>query len=590
MPNNTGFLTLSDVVDPYAAVKGQQQTMQLGASLANVEQDRRALDIREQHNRATETKAVYDIGQNEAYKKEIGEAMAGPPEKRASAVLTTEMKYHPDKAIKMWMDDQLVQGVAQESGLTPAFVELAMKDDRGREILYDNVGARYEKRAESFKKLSEQFAPVAGIASEYQAGKKRIQTMIDESGLAALDQVIEATKPEEKLGLVDMEKEKAHADAVRRRDTIRTQINQQAQKMIGAFTTKLSKATSQARTALSVTEEAALQGVPVDPEILKAQTDAVHNLEQFAASAMDHIRTGSPAKHEEAMSYATAAENVFARVNTTATELFAQRREQRLAQVQQKADEAKYKGLSTDETSYAKAHNLNPLVPDQMTKIREGAAAETANRKASPMELQTAEVQNEAARLGITDDKGLQKLNRDLAAKTGRPLAKLDDIKAAQKDPNRPIVEVNLEKLTPEQAGRVSSLITAHRDIRHVTDRLINSETGAVDRKLLFSTNIFPGGFPFSEGKDINGMIYNAIEAKLRLDTGAAANKDEVKRIAKNFIPSLTDDDATIKSKLNRFERYTGDTLDLVDPKQTLRGRIGKTAPAAGEWKIEKVP
>lgn len=236
--------------------------------------------------------------------------------------------------------------------------------------------------------------------------------------------------------------------------------------------------------------------------------------------------------------------------------------------------DAKVKEIAIRVTEYKTESEQQAMANTQKTV--QGMKSEEADREAQarfaklPLDQQTSQNAEKIARAMLAD---------------GFAFPDITKMRGAGKDPNRPLAEIkmNMSSLTPEQAGRLSSLITADRDMAEVTSRLVDSKTGAVNRGLLFSANLFPGGFPFSEGKDLNSMMYNSIEAKLRLDTGAAANKDEVKRIALNFIPSSTDSDTTIKGKLSRFKRYTGDTLDLVDPNGELRARIGKRSPTSNQ-------
>jgi hypothetical protein len=90
---------------------------------------------------------------------------------------------------------------------------------------------------------------------------------------------------------------------------------------------------------------------------------------------------------------------------------------------------------------------------------------------------------------------------------------------------------------------------------------------------------------PFSEGRDLNSKIEDAISAKLRAETGAAANADEVKSIARRFGINSFDKDSVIKSKLTRLRRFLNDTLDIRDPSGQIRSTIGGGtvgAPRAG--------
>jgi len=116
-------------------------------------------------------------------------------------------------------------------------------------------------------------------------------------------------------------------------------------------------------------------------------------------------------------------------------------------------------------------------------------------------------------------------------------------------------------------------------NIADLRDALIK-DGKTVDRRLLF-TSMF-GGLPFTEGRDIERYVEDAIETKLRLQTGAAANKDEVKKEAAKFKPSQTDNDATIIGKFDKLERYMQDTFNVLDPTGVVRARLGESGANIG--------
>lgn len=119
--------------------------------------------------------------------------------------------------------------------------------------------------------------------------------------------------------------------------------------------------------------------------------------------------------------------------------------------------------------------------------------------------------------------------------------------------------------LTAENAGKLSMLDQASSDIGDV-QKLITNPDGTINRKLVFETNALPGGVPFTKGRDVNSSIENAINAKLRAETGVAANPNEVKNVSRRFKPSNNDSDETIKGKLQRLNEYVAETANLIDP------------------------
>ena len=413
MPGNTGFLTLSDVVDPYAGVKGQQQTMQLGMNLANMareDQERtqrdRALDIQGQRIAATADEAM----RKQAYGTKMQAAMQKKGDDQIMAILDVTSEFNPDKAVDMGINENIVRAAAVRTGKAPDLIRQLMTTEEGKRFVSDMVGESEERKAETFTKMNEQYAAIPQLVAKYAAGVQQFQALKEEVGLGALEQVVRNLKPKDGATLED---EKAYQDATKQMNKVRTGLAQKAQEMMGSFLTPLQQELDKAKTDLALTQEAAQQGVPVNPDVLQAKGDIVHNLEQFATSTIQYMQTGDAAVHDEATSYGRAASNVFDRISTIGQDLTRQKREQAQVEAQKKvADLAS-------------------------TKLKTG------------MELQLANVQSEAARLGVTDDQGLAKLNSDLSKQFGTPLAKLDDIKTYLKDPNRPITQVNINPASP---------------------------------------------------------------------------------------------------------------------------------------------
>lgn len=134
-------------------------------------------------------------------------------------------------------------------------------------------------------------------------------------------------------------------------------------------------------------------------------------------------------------------------------------------------------------------------------------------------------------------------------------------------------------KFTPEQAARVSAMNMTLNNISDLRDTLV-PDGKTVDRRTLF-TSMF-GGLPFTEGRDVERYIEDAIETKLRLQTGAAANKDEVKKEAAKFKPNQLDSDETIIGKFDKLEHYMHDTFNVLDPSGVVRARLGAAGSHIG--------
>ena len=143
-------------------------------------------------------------------------------------------------------------------------------------------------------------------------------------------------------------------------------------------------------------------------------------------------------------------------------------------------------------------------------------------------------------------------------------------------------------------AGRLSMLDQAEKD---VTDAkaLIFSADGKLNKKLLAEMSVPGTAGVGGSARTAYSAIENAIAAKLRAETGAAASPGEVANIAKRFRPGVLDTDASAKYKLDRLLEYVSSPRKIVDPsglyrkqeETTPRPGISQNAPAG--WKIERV-
>jgi hypothetical protein len=118
-------------------------------------------------------------------------------------------------------------------------------------------------------------------------------------------------------------------------------------------------------------------------------------------------------------------------------------------------------------------------------------------------------------------------------------------------------------KLTPEGAGKVALIKQGGMDINRFNDLIsVKDEKGNVtyDRKKIAGLGIY--GQPGARNE--YSTLYNAIEARLRLESGAAVPAEEVKKAIKKFAPNVTDSNATIESKINRQNEFFGIALEEI--------------------------
>lgn len=123
-------------------------------------------------------------------------------------------------------------------------------------------------------------------------------------------------------------------------------------------------------------------------------------------------------------------------------------------------------------------------------------------------------------------------------------------------------------------AAKAQMLQQGIRDVDAFESMLIKPG-GAIDRELLVTMT---GKLPGSTGRMAYSKVYNAIEARLRAESGAAVPDTEVKRMADRFVPSPLDNDATIRDKVQRLREFLAGALDKVDPS----GRFNRRGHAGG--------
>ena len=143
-----------------------------------------------------------------------------------------------------------------------------------------------------------------------------------------------------------------------------------------------------------------------------------------------------------------------------------------------------------------------------------------------------------------------------------------------QQDGNlEPIPGGPASKLSAESAGKVALIKQGEMDSTRFRDLISEKDskgnvTGYKTAKLaglgIYGT---PGA------REEYSTLFNAINARLRLESGAAVPEAEVKRALKTFAPNATDSDKTIKSKLDRLDEFFG-----IAKQEIGQGRVAMPA------------
>ncbi len=143
-------------------------------------------------------------------------------------------------------------------------------------------------------------------------------------------------------------------------------------------------------------------------------------------------------------------------------------------------------------------------------------------------------------------------------------------------------------KLTPEQAGKVALINQGALDVKRFSNSIMDKD-GSYNRTKLAAL-FTPGSVG---ARKEYSTLFNAVNARLRLESGTAVPPAEVKAAIKTFAPGSTDSDETIRSKIERmgeFFQLAQDQIgqgrgDMIAPPAATQYKEGQTAtnPKTGE-------
>ena len=137
-------------------------------------------------------------------------------------------------------------------------------------------------------------------------------------------------------------------------------------------------------------------------------------------------------------------------------------------------------------------------------------------------------------------------------------------------------------KPTADQAGRSALVTQGARGAQRVREAIVNTD-GSINRDTVFSMSsdipLLGKGVPGTKGRGVRSVLEDSLASKLRLETGAQANETELQNIVDRFMPSLLDDDSTIRDKMERLNQFFTDALHKTDP-ELARTLIDRAAEA----------
>lgn len=138
--------------------------------------------------------------------------------------------------------------------------------------------------------------------------------------------------------------------------------------------------------------------------------------------------------------------------------------------------------------------------------------------------------------------------------------------------------EANVKPLSGEAATRLSLVKEGQRAVSSVKE-LVRDKDGSLDHFTIAQIQDIPltGAITLTpKARKLWTQAYTMANAKLRLETGAAAPEAEVRRTAKALLPSLLDSSSVIDEKLSVPEQFFSDYGALTGNRQTpLVNKVG---------------
>ena len=129
----------------------------------------------------------------------------------------------------------------------------------------------------------------------------------------------------------------------------------------------------------------------------------------------------------------------------------------------------------------------------------------------------------------------------------------------------KPVGTSTAEGLSGEAAGKVAMADQAIMDLRGARSILFDKD-GKMNRSVVAAMNIpLTAGMPGNaDARSAYSRMQNAVSAKLRIETGAAATESEVRGILDRFLPKISDPESVAKERLDRLEEFMNITIDLT--------------------------
>ena len=123
--------------------------------------------------------------------------------------------------------------------------------------------------------------------------------------------------------------------------------------------------------------------------------------------------------------------------------------------------------------------------------------------------------------------------------------------------------------LSAEAAGKMQGAKAGLRALSNFKGLLLNPN-GGIDRKLVFSMSPMGSGgsfgVPGTPGYEAFVYLKDALESKIRIESGAAVPPSEIKRLMERYRPNPLWTDDLIMNQVNSLEEFLNGTIRAIDP------------------------
>ena len=122
-----------------------------------------------------------------------------------------------------------------------------------------------------------------------------------------------------------------------------------------------------------------------------------------------------------------------------------------------------------------------------------------------------------------------------------------------------------------ETAGRLALVFSAIDNVKELRKMVIRPD-GSINRDILAQKMAPLGGV--GAGRNFNSLFFQAVDSPVRASTGAAIPKSEIPWYNAAYRPSILDNDALVKNKLDRLEKWANSYVSIVDPVGNITKRV----------------